>query len=149
MHVQSCFSFLMFLLPLLSYLNLPNVVIISVLTPPSLRKQPTFFLASALVSPWNDLWGMIAEIPHWWCITPQIWIVPLIGWSKFVTNQMHYPDLGIDTLSEYENSAVISQMSFHRETRGGILKCWLFSQARPLLSREVQNVKHKNKKPCV
>ena len=60
---------------------------------------------------------------------------------------MHYPDLGIDTLSEYENSAVISQMSFHRETRGGILKCWLFSQARPLVSREVQNVKHKmNKK---
>ena len=41
--IPSFHNFLKFLLPLLSYLNLPNVVIISVLTPPSLRKQPQFF----------------------------------------------------------------------------------------------------------
>ena len=22
---------------------------------------------------WNDLWGMTAEIPNWWCVTTQVW----------------------------------------------------------------------------
>ena len=35
------------------------------------------------VSPWNDVWETSTEIPYWWCITTQIWVVLLTGWSKF------------------------------------------------------------------
>ena len=35
------------------------------------------------VSPWNDVWETSTEIPYWWCIRTQIWVVLLIGWSKF------------------------------------------------------------------
>ena len=38
-----------------------------------------------LVSPPNDVWEMITEIPYWWCITTHIWVVLLIGWIKFPT----------------------------------------------------------------
>ena len=45
--------------------------------------------------------------------TSQIWIVLLIGWSKFWANQKHYPDLGSDTSSVWNfwarSSDVISQ----------------------------------------
>ena len=36
---------------------------------------------------------MTAEISHWWRVTNQIWVLLLIGWSKFLTNHKHYPDL--------------------------------------------------------
>ena len=32
-----------------------------------------------LVSPPNDVWETSAEIPYWWCVTTQIWVVLLIG----------------------------------------------------------------------
>ena len=32
-----------------------------------------------LVSPTNDVWETSAEIPYWWRITTQIWVVLLIG----------------------------------------------------------------------
>ena len=32
---------------------------------------------------WYDVWGMNAKIPYWWRVTTQIWVVLLIGWSKF------------------------------------------------------------------
>ena len=35
------------------------------------------------VSPGNDVWETSTEISYWWCITIQIWVVLLIGWSKF------------------------------------------------------------------
>ena len=31
----------------------------------------------------DDVWRTTAEIPYWWCVTIQIWVVLLIGWSKF------------------------------------------------------------------
>ena len=36
-----------------------------------------------LVSSPNDVWEMSAEIPYWWHITTQIWVVLLIGRIKF------------------------------------------------------------------
>ena len=33
----------------------------------------------SLVSLWNGVWAMTAEIPYWWCVTTQIWVVLLIG----------------------------------------------------------------------
>ena len=41
------------------------------------------FATSPLVSPRNDVWGTSAEIPYWWRVTTQIWLVLLIGWGKF------------------------------------------------------------------
>ena len=37
------------------------------------------FATQALVSPRNNVWGTRAEIPYWWRVTIQIWVVILIG----------------------------------------------------------------------
>ena len=50
----------------------------------SLRKQPAFRDATT-VFPRNDVWQTRAEIPYWWRDTTRIWVVLLIGWSKFLT----------------------------------------------------------------
>ena len=44
----------------------------------SLRKQPTFG-DLPLVSPPNDVRETSAEIPYWWRVTSQIWVVFLVG----------------------------------------------------------------------
>ena len=41
------------------------------------------FVTPQLVSLWNDVWATSTRIPYWWCTTNQIWIVLLIGRSKF------------------------------------------------------------------
>ena len=38
-----------------------------------------------LVYPPNDVWETSAEIPYWWRVTTQFWVVLLIGWIKFTT----------------------------------------------------------------
>ena len=48
------------------------------------------------------VWEMSAEIPYWWRVTTQIWVVLLIArdaWEFDLTNQKHYPDLGSDESS--------------------------------------------------
>ena len=37
------------------------------------------FATQALVSPPNNVWGTRAEIPYWWRVTTQIWVVILMG----------------------------------------------------------------------
>ena len=58
-----------------------------------------------------DVWETSAEIPYWWCVTSQIWIV---------------------SRHQYGISALISQTSFRGETSGSVVKCQLFSQASKL-----------------
>ena len=48
--------------------------------------------------------------PYWWRFTTQVWAVLLIGWSKFSTNQKHYPDLGSDTSSVWDFYARFSDV---------------------------------------
>ena len=70
----------------------------------SLSKTLTFCdTTPGFLMKWHlHFWESSAEIPYWWHVTFQIWIVLLIGWSKFpkwhdqsgATNQKHYPDLG-------------------------------------------------------
>ena len=60
------------------------------------------------VSPPNDMWETCAEIPYWWRVTTQIWVV---------------------TRHQYGISALVSHTSFGGETSGSIAKCRLFSQA--------------------
>ena len=47
-----------------------------------------------LVSPRNDVWQTSTEIPYWWRVSTQIWVVLLIGWEFASSNQKHYRDLG-------------------------------------------------------
>ena len=73
-----------------------------------------------------------AEIPYRWHVTTQIWVVLLI-WSKVcfiesevlptITDQSSYA-------SSVKNriSVLISQISFHGETRSSIAKRWLSFQ---------------------
>ena len=40
-----------------------------------------------LVSPPNDVCETKAEIPYWWRVPTEMWVVLLIGWIKFPTRQ--------------------------------------------------------------
>ena len=82
-----------------------------------------------LVSPPNDVWETSAEIPYWWRITTQIWVVLLIGWIKFshaARPILSTTQLWVVTRLRYGISALVSQTSFGGETNGGFAKCWLF-----------------------
>ena len=71
------------------------------------------------------------EIPYWWRVTAQVWLVLLIGWSKFSDNQTQNPDMGktwVVSHHQYGISAIIFQASFHGDTSGGVARCRLFSQ---------------------
>ena len=41
------------------------------------------FATPRLIPPRNNVWETIARIPYWWRDTSQVWVVLLIGWSKF------------------------------------------------------------------
>ena len=53
------------------------------------------------------------HFPYWWRVTTKIWVVRLIGWSKFTTSWI---------------SALAPQTSFGGKTSSFVSKCWLFSQ---------------------
>ena len=70
------------------------------------------------------------SVPTWgWIfifVTIQIWVVLLIGWSKFLTNQKYYPDLGSDA-PWYGISELVSQTLFGGEASNGVRKFRSFS----------------------
>ena len=82
------------------------------------------FVMPPLVSLQKDVWEMDAEIPHWWHVTTQIWVVLLIGWKFASTNQSE----ALLRSGQYQISAIIPQASFWG-TRGDMAKWWLFCQA--------------------
>ena len=58
------------------------------------------FTTPSLVSPRNEVWeGTTAEIPYWWPVTTQIWVVLLIGWKIASSDEKRYSILGSDTAS--------------------------------------------------
>ena len=61
------------------------------------------FVTPPLVSPQNDIWETSTEIPYWWHVTTQIWVVHLIGWRQFLANQNRYPHLGSDASSVWNS----------------------------------------------
>ena len=64
------------------------------------QENSRYFATTLLVSLRNDVWGTSAEIPFWWQVTTQIWVVLLIAnFSRGTTNQKYYPDMGSDTSS--------------------------------------------------
>ena len=79
------------------------------------------FKMPPLVSPHNDIWELTTEIPYWWSITSQIWVVLLIG--RLLQLIKGTALIWVMTDHPYGISRLISQTSFCRETSGGIAKC--------------------------
>jgi len=59
-------------------------------------KNSRHFATSPMVCPRNDVCEKKAEIPYWWRVTTQTWVVALIGWKFDSPNQKQYPDPGSD-----------------------------------------------------
>ena len=78
------------------------------------------FVKPPLVSPWNDVWQTTAEIPYWWRVITQIWVVLSIGpaaWEFASTNQKHYSDLRSDASSVWNFCAPVSDVISRRYQR--------------------------------
>ena len=71
-----------------------------------------YFAIPPLFALWNDVSGTSTNLPYWWCVTTRIWVVILIGRAAIETcfNQSEAVLI----------SALIPQMTFHRETNSGI-----------------------------
>ena len=77
----------------------------------------------------KDVWGTSAEIPYWWRVATQNWV---IGWRHFLANQV----LGRHVIC-MEFPRLFLRRHFAGETSGGFANCRLFSQAKvfPLSSK--------------
>ena len=92
----------------------------------NMRKQPTFCDATTGF-PRNDVWETSAEIPYWWRVTKQIWV---IDWScRFNQSEALNTQLSVVTRHKHGISALVSQTSLCVETSCGVTKCRLFSLA--------------------
>ena len=95
-------------------------------------KHSRHFATQPLVSPAK--WRLRTAVrkveinPILTAFTTQIWVVLLIGWSKFSANQRHCLDRVV-TRHQYGISAHVSQTSFRGEISDSIAKCRRFSQA--------------------
>ena len=58
-----------------------NIIWIKNLRTCSMIKQPTFLWHHHFFPLQNDIWETTVEIPYWWHVTTQIWVVLLIGWK--------------------------------------------------------------------
>ena len=91
------------------------------------RKQPTFRDATnGFPAKWR-LRDERKNIPYWWRVTTQTWVVFLISWRKF--HKRYYPDLGSDASSVWNFWARFSDVIW-TGTSGSVAKCRLFSQAK-------------------
>ena len=89
------------------------------------------FAMPPLVSPQNDVWGTSVQLPYWWRVTTQIWVVEA-NFPHGTTNQKHNPDLGADASKVRNFSDVISrgnQWWHHKMTAdfSGYLRVWMVS----------------------
>ena len=80
----------------------------------SVRKQPTHLATPPLV----EVWGTTAEIPYWWRVTNQNWVVLLIGRNKFPSRQ-DQSELGSDASPVWNFSARFSDV-FGGESSGDV-----------------------------
>ena len=84
-------------------------------------------------SPRNDVWETSAEIPYWWRVATQTWIVLLIGRSKFPSRLVQSEAL-LGSVTRYQCGISVF---FWRQVAGKPVvasgKCRLFPQAKTLL----------------
>ena len=83
MQSQVCFAFVPHSVSITTTTTTINIFVIiviisSIITVNSLRKRRHFAMPP-LVPLRNDVSGTSAEIPYWWCVTIQIWVVLLIA----------------------------------------------------------------------
>ena len=78
---------------------------------------------------WNDVWETSEEIPYWWSVTTQIWLVLLTdraAWEICFNQSLVLPRHAVVTSHQNGISTVISQTSFWGETSHGPAKgCFL------------------------
>ena len=89
------------------------------------------FATQALVSPRNNVWGTRAEIPYWWRVTIQIWVVILIG-CAFMEICFNQPDAVTRSWQWHANVIEFLRLlptSHFAGNRWSDTKCRLFSQA--------------------
>ena len=83
-----------------------------------------------LVSPRNDIWATIVEIPHWWRVTTQTWEVLLIGHeAREIFFKEQYPDVCSDTSSVWNFCARFSDVISPGNQRRNREMSAFFSQA--------------------
>ena len=81
----------------------------------SFRPSKSRYIQFAVLLAWENSWHFAIICHHWfptkWLIRndkrnsillTRIWVVRLIGWGKFLTNQKHYPWLGSEVSSVWE-----------------------------------------------
>ena len=93
----------------------------------SLSKQPRFCEATTGF-PRNDVWETSAEIPYWWRVTIQIWLVLWLV-EKLLPPIRSSTQIWVVTRHQYGISALVPQTSFRGETSDSLAKCSLFSHA--------------------
>ena len=78
------------------------------------------FATPPLVSPRNNVWQTSAEITYWWRVATQIWIVLLIGLSKFLAR---HDQSGALPRSDVINTEFLRSFLRNGETNGAVAKC--------------------------
>ena len=87
---------------------------------PPARSAPLLYVSGKLLTnPSLKPALTLTSHSYWWWITIQTWVVLLIRWGKFSTNQKHCSGLDSDRSSV---SNFCSCFSFRVETSGGVLK---------------------------
>ena len=96
------------------------------------RQNGRLFATPSMAPFRNEVRKTSAEMPYWWRVTTQNWVVLLIGWSKFPpgsANQKHYTQICVVTSRQYGISTIVPHRTFRGEISGGDAKCRLFSLA--------------------
>ena len=90
-----------------------------------------------LFSPPNDVWERSTEIPCWWHITTQIWVVLLIGWIKFpmrLDQSKALPRLGSDASSVWNFYACFPDIIWQLFCQASsVVGHWLISETWQIL----------------
>ena len=69
-----------------------------------------------LVSLTNDVWEKSVKVPYWWYVTEA-------NFPCGMTNHQKHCEIWVVTRHQYGFSALVSEMSFHRETSDSFAKC--------------------------
>ena len=86
------------------------------------------FATLPLVSPPNDIWETNAEIPYWWRVTAQIWVVSLIGCTAREICFKPIRSIACEQQTHFR-SLLLSLRKIASAKRGDDRKCVCCSQA--------------------
>ena len=74
------------------------------------RENSRHFATPQLVSTQNVVWETSAEIPYWWRVTTQSWVLSASDWLK--RHDQSITQICVVTRHQYGISALVSQTSF-------------------------------------